>query len=133
MTRERQGTATVLGQEGTVLRVKHHGEQLTASMVGFPPAFRLRLGERVILADEPSGLTARPLVRAIKSRITREAFERDRQVEVGGQQLMTQDNTVVEFESGEVARPSEEATLWVVEPGDADGPGQVIAARWPRR
>ena len=126
------GAATVVSQEGTQVRIRHREDELNADMVGFPLGFKLRPGERVILADEPSGLTARPLVRAIRTAVRREALERDRQVEVGGRRFVMQESTVVELEPREDEPPSGDGTLWVVEPGEAEGPSQVIAVRWPR-
>lgn len=132
MTHERRGAATVTAQDGTMLKVKHDRRELTARMVGFPLGFMLRPGERVILADEPSGLTARPLVRTVRSPLTRDAVERDREVRAGDDQFVIQDSTVLEFEPSQ-AGPGEEPTLWIVESENAERPEQVIAARWPRR
>lgn len=132
MTRERSGSATVVSQEGTQLRVSYRDQQLTARMLGFPPGFKLRPGERVILADEPSGLTARPLVRVIRRGVRREALERDRQADLAGEQVAMQEGTAVALEPEQAPRRPDWATIWIVEPGDAKGPQQVIAARWPR-
>lgn len=131
MTQERKGAAAVVTQEGTQLRVRHGAQELSARMVGFPESFRLRPGELVILADEPSGLVARPLVRAVRARAPRKAMEKDRRLEVEGRAFVLQDSTVVDSEPGEGGSP-EEGTLWVVESRDVEGPAQVIAARWPR-
>jgi hypothetical protein len=67
MSKERSGAATVVSQEGDEVQVEHGDDKLTARMVGFPPGFRLRPGERVILRDEASGVTARPLVVACRA------------------------------------------------------------------
>jgi hypothetical protein len=133
MTQERPGTATVIGQDGTVLRVRYREAELAARMVGFPPGFTLRPGERVVLADERSGLTARPLVRTVMAPVGRATLERDREVGVGDRNLVIQESTVFDFEPGKAEAPSEETTLWVVESEGADETDQVIAARSQRR
>lgn len=124
MAQERNGAATVIAQEGTLLRVEHRGMQLTVPMQGFPNGFRLRPGARVILIDEPSGVVARPLVRALASRLKRETLQRRGAVEVEGRRLEMQESTILEEQAG----GSDEYDVWVVEragePGD-----QVIAAR----
>jgi hypothetical protein len=129
MTKERNGAAKVIAQEGTRLQVEHKRERLTVPMQGFPPGFTLRPGARVILYDEPSGPVARPLVRAVLSRIQRADLEKRGVLEIGGRHLEMQPSTIVEEPSprGE-ARASDEYEVWVVE-GEGDATQQVIAAR----
>lgn len=130
MAKERNGAAKVIAQEGTRLQVEHKGERLTVPMQGFPPGFTLRPGERVILNDESSGLVARPLVRAVRSRIQREDVQKRGALEIGGRRLEMQASTVVEEQSprGE-ARASDEYDVWIVEGAEGDATQQVIAAR----
>lgn len=129
MTQERKGAATVIAQEESRVEVEYEGEHLTVPLVGFPPDFRLRPGERVILVDEPTGPVARPLVRAIVSRLPDEAREQRGEVEIEGRRLVMQSSTVLEPDVREEGRPSEEHVLWIIEPGEAEGPDQVVAAR----
>lgn len=133
MAQERNGAATVIEQQGARVRVEYQGERIMVPMVGFPPTFKLRPGERVILVDQPSGPIARPLVRAISSRIPQQALERGREFEIEGQRLVIQESTVVyEPEPSKEQRPTEEHVLWFVDPGEAEGPNQVIAIRRSR-
>lgn len=132
MSQERAGAATVVAQEGNVVHVDHAGQRLTADMVGFPPGFTLRPGARVVLRDEPSGVTARPLVRAVRSSVNRETVEAERRVTVGDRELALEDATLVDDEPPSAAAGGEETTLWVVESA-AEGPEQVVAVRRGRR
>lgn len=127
MAKERNGAAKVIAQEGTRLQVEHKGERLTVPMQGFPPGFTLRPGARVVLYDESSGPVARPLVRAVRSRIQPEALKKRGGLEVGGRRLEMQPSTVIEETSprGEERAP-DEYEIWIVE---GDGAEQVIAAR----
>jgi len=130
MAQERNGAATVVAQEGNQVRIEHRGKHLTIPMKGFPPGFRLRPGGRVILVDEPSGLVARPLVRAIRSRVKREVLQARGAVEIEGRRLEMQQSTILdEAQPKSEERPSEEYFLWVVERGAGEPPDQVIAAR----
>ncbi len=130
MAQERDGAATVIAQEANQLRVEHKGKQLTVPMKGFPPGFRLRPGARVILVDEPSGLVARPLVRAIPSRLARETLQKRGAVEIEGRRLEMQESTIIEERAPRGAeRPSDEYEVWVVERGAGEPADQVIAAR----
>lgn len=110
--------AAVAGQEGD--RVL-----LSLPMVGFPPGFKLRRGERVTVVYEPSGPAVRPLVRAIR---TPQNLSRADSLEAEGQRLVLQDATL----RTQPPREGEETVgyvAWVVEPGTAEGPAQVIAVR----
>lgn len=128
--KERNGAAKVITQEGTRLQVEHKGERLTVPMRGFPPGFTLRPGARVVLYDESSGPVARPLVRAVRSRIRREDVEKRGALEIEGRRLEMQDSTVLEEAQprGE-ERPSDEYEVWIVERAEGDATEQVIAAR----
>jgi hypothetical protein len=131
MAKERNGAAKVIAQEGTRLQVEHKGERLTVPMQGFPPGFTLRPGARVILYDESSGPAARPLVRAVRSRIQRGDLEKRGALEVGGRRLEMQASTVVEEASPRAAAAgaSDEYEVWIVEGAEGDATQQVIAAR----
>lgn len=132
MTQERNGTAAVLGQEGTALTVEYQGKQLTAMMVGFPASFELNSGERVILVDGPEGLTARPLVRAIEIQLDRTTFARYNQINVNDQILRAQSSTIVELGGAAGSSVAEPAVAWVIETAD-DSPGQLVAVRWQQQ
>jgi hypothetical protein len=130
MAQERSGAATVLAQEGERLQVDYRGQRLSVPMRGFPPGFALRPGTRVILVDEPSGTVARPLVRAITTRVPVDVAERRGAIELEGRRLEMQPSTVLEQPRPlEATRPSDEAVVWVMERGDAQPPDQVIAVR----
>lgn len=130
MAQERSEAATVIAQEGNQVRVSHKARELTVPMRGFPSGFRLRTGARVILVDEPSGVVARPLVRAVRSRVAREALQRRGVVEIEGRRLEMQQSTILDDAPprGE-ERASEDYVIWVVERGAGEPADQVIAAR----
>jgi hypothetical protein len=127
--------ATVTEHQEDRVRVEHDEEALTVPTEGFPPNFRLRPGEKVILFDGPSGPVARPVVQAITPRVSHDALQRRGPLEVEGRRLALQDSTVVYDPEGRRAdaAASEEHVLWIVEPGEAKGPSQVVAARRQRR
>ena len=112
MAGESGRTATVMQQEGD--RVL-----LSVPMVGFPPGFQLRAGERVVLVDEEAGPAVRPLVRSHR---VPDVPKGDR-LDVEGQAHAMQEATVRGEES------TEGHVVWVVDSGTAKGPGQVIAVR----
>jgi hypothetical protein len=128
MAKERNGAAKVIAQEGTRLQVEHRGARLSVPMQGFPPGFTLRPGARVILYDGDSGTSARPLTRAIRSRIQRADLEKRGPLEVGGRRLEMQPGTVVEETPRATAAASDDYEIWIVEGAEGDAP-QVIAAR----
>ncbi len=131
MAEERSGAAKVISQEGDRVQVEHRGDRMTVPMRGFPPGFRLRPGRRVILRDEEGGVVARPLVRAMRSRLSPEAVASREAVQAEGRALEMQASTVVdERESGAASLPAEEYDVWVVERAPESEPAeQVIAAR----
>ena len=129
MAQERNGAATVISQEGNQVRLEHSGKQLTVSLKGFPPGFRLRPGDRVILVDETSGTVARPLVRAISSRLARESLRATNSFEVDGRQLQTQESTIFADQPKPTERASDQYVVWVVERGHGEVANQVIAVR----
>jgi hypothetical protein len=130
MAQERSGAAKVISQEGERVQVEHRGDRLTVPMRGFPPGFKLRPGRRVILRDEEGGPVARPLVRAIRSRLSPEEVAARGPVEAEGRRLEMQESTVVdEREPGAEVRPDQEYDVWVVERAEGDPAEQVIAAR----
>ncbi len=130
MAKERNGAARVVAQEGDRVQVEHKRELLTVPMEGFPPGFTLRPGAHVVLYDGSAGPVARPLVRAVISKVPREELAKRGVLDVGGRRLEMQASTVVEEASprGE-ARASDEFELWVVEGAEGDATQQVIAAR----
>ncbi len=118
----------ITGRVVTVVEQDEDHVLLSIPMVGFPPGFELRPGERVVLVDEPSGYGVRPLVRSTVVRASQADLEDRREVDVGGQPHALQDATVVNESTG--AELEEGArVIWVVDPGSAEGPKQVIAVR----
>lgn len=114
------------GERGGVTSVTRQEEDrvlVSLPMVGFPPGFKLRPGERVVVVNEPSGPAVRPLVRA--EVVSGEQAQQER-LEVQGTTLQAQAATV----RGE--DDAEEHVVWYVDPGSAEGPAQIIASR-PRR
>ena len=130
MAKERNGAAKVIAQEGTRLQVEHKGERLTVPMQGFPSGFTLRPGARVILYDDASGPVARPLVRAVRSRVQRGELEKRGALDLGGRRMELQASTIVEEASPRAAAGgSDDYDVWIVEDAEGDAPPQVIAAR----
>lgn len=130
MAQERDRAASVVSQVGDRVEVDHQGRRLTILMRGFPAGFTLRAGARVILYDEPSGPTARPLVRAILSRVRPEEIQARGKLTVADRRLEMQASTIVaEPPPRAGARPSDEYEIWYVDRADGDATDQVIAVR----
>jgi len=130
VTRERDGAATVIAQDGDRVQVEHRGEKLTVPMKGFPAGFSLTPGSRVILTDEPSGPVARTLVRAFTSRVDAQAVARRGTFEAAGRRLQMQPSTVVEsLERPEQTDAAAEYEVWITEGGADQTPSQVVAVR----
>jgi hypothetical protein len=110
--------ATVAGQEGDHVL-------LSVRMVGFPAGFRLRAGERVVLVTDDQGHPAvMPLVRSSVQRgVGREAAADNDSIDVAGVQATVQSSTIVNEGDGR------DLVVWVVDPGTAEGPPQVIGTR----
>ena len=119
------------GQEGHVVTVeKQEGQSalVAVPMVGFPDGFQLAPGSRVVLVSTPSGAAVRPLVRAIRATVPRDAQDHlDEPIAGGGRRVLQEATEVGDQPS--VKGSSNEDVLWVVESSDADGPEQVIAVR----
>jgi len=119
-----------MSQDGERVQVDHRGKRLTVPMRGFPPGFTLRPGARVILYEEPSGPVARPLVRAVRSRVRPQDIAARGEIEVAERRLEMQANTIVEEAPPQPNEPpSDEYEVWFVERADGDAADQVIAAR----
>lgn len=128
--RERDRAATVLSQDGEQLTVKHEGERLLLRMVGFPPGFTLRKGDRVIVVDEPDEVVARPLVRTVVADLSPTVVPAPGPLEVEGHRFMVEDATIISPVSQAKPRPaSGRQVLWVVETEVREGPERVIATR----
>lgn len=120
--------AMVAGQEGDRVLV-------SLPMVGFPAGFRLREGERVVVVTADDGRAAvMPLVRSsvqrdlgrsevAEAQAHADGSVEDRSIEVAGEPATVQPSTIVNEGDGR------ELVVWVVDPGTADGPSQVIATR----
>lgn len=116
MARESGQIATVVGQDGNNVLV-------SLPMVGFPNGFELRAGERVVVVAGEDGRPAvMPLVSStvVRGGAKRAAAE---PLEVAGQRATTQAATVVNEGDGS------DLVVWIVDPGTAEGPPQVIATR----
>ena len=132
MPKEKNGAAIVIAQEGTRVQVEHKSGSLTVPMQGFPPGFTLRPGSRVILYEDASGLVARPLTRAYRTRIQPADLRQRGPLEVGGRRVEMQPNTVVEEAAREDARAgaaADDYEVWIVEGAEGQATPQVIAAR----
>lgn len=133
MAQQRHAPATVLTQKEGRVRVDHDGRERVVPLAGFPPGFRLRPGERVAVVEGASGLEARPLVKAVRASLTADALAARKSLEIGAERFAMQEGTVVEEgpAPGGDGR-SREYVVWIVDPGDAEGPAQVVAARRKR-
>jgi hypothetical protein len=133
MANERDRAATVIAQERDRLQVEHGGERLTVPMRGFPPGFELQAGTLVILYDEPTGTVARPLVRAVTSRLPEGAARERASVDIQGRRAEMQESTIVDdAQPRDRERPADEYIVWVTERTPATPTEQVIAVRRPR-
>jgi hypothetical protein len=112
---------TVISQEGQNVLV-------AVPMIGFPPGFQLPPGASVVLVSTPSGPGVRPIARVTRGRVSPDALERRETLNLEGRQQVLQDATVI-GEQPSVEGAPEEDIVWVVDPGDAEGPEQVIAVR----
>ena len=112
---------TVVGQEGDRVHV-------AVPMAGFPEGFELQPGTRVLLVQTPSGPAARPLVRATRARVEREAVNRRESLGGEGARQSLQEATEVS-EQPAVGRRGDEDVVFVVESEEADAPEQVVAVR----
>jgi len=132
MPKEKNGAARVIAQDGTHVQVEHKGGSLTVPMQGFPPGFTLRPGSRVILYEEASGLSARPLTRAFRTRIQPAELRKRGTLEAGGRRVEMQANTVLDDTAPEAAgarAAPDDYEVWIVEGGEGEATAQVIAAR----
>ena len=111
----------VAGQDGSNVLV-------SVPMVGFPEGFELPPGARVMLVNTPSGPAARPLVRATRTTVPREALEGRDELELDDRRAVLQDATVV-GEQPQVEGAGDEDVVWLVESGEEKDPDQVIAVR----
>jgi len=93
-------------------------------MAGFPPGFKLRGGDRVVLVHDEGGPVVRPLVRAVMAQEL--PSESDDQLTAAGETFALQAATIREDEGG-----GPPYSVWVVDRAEGDQ-GQVIAFR-PQR
>lgn len=113
------------GESGQVTQVtRQEGDRVLVSvpMIGFPPGFQLRSGERVVLVHDETGPAVRPLVRAVTLDAPPE--ETAGAQAAGAQRYEVQESAVREEEGG-----GGQYVVWVVDHGSAEGPEQVIAVR----
>ena len=128
MIKERNRAATVVKQSDDLVEVEHNRERLTVPTDGFPPGFKLRPGARVILVEGSTGLVAKPLVRAIESRLQPASINRREPLEVQGRRVELQDSTILD-DRPETKTPTDDYVVWVVERGEGDASEQAIAVR----
>lgn len=113
-----------VGQVTVVSRQEDDHVLVTLPLVGFPPGFRLRPGDRVVVAqDDESRLVVRPLVRAVT--VQERPDESVEQLVAEGQ-TFTLGAGAVREEHGEPPY-----SVWVVDNATGER-GQVIAFR-PQR
>ena len=113
-----------VGQVTVVSRQEDDHVLVTLPLVGFPPGFRLRPGDRVVVAqDDESRLVVRPLVRAVT--VQERPDESVEQLVVEGQ-MFTLAAGAAREEHGEPPY-----SVWVVDNATGER-GQVIAFR-PQR
>lgn len=115
--------AEVMGQEGD--RVL-----LSVPMVGFPPGFKLRSGERVVLVNDEKGLAARPLVRSLT--VNSVSGTADGILKADNERFAIQDSTIRDEGALDGAQPGPR-DVFVLDSGSAEGPEQVLAVRPVRR
>lgn len=126
------------GELGWVAEVTGQEEDrvlLSIPMVGFPPGFQLRPGERVVLISDENGLTVRPLVRSLTvNDISEEGADT---LIADNQRFAIQDSTIRgEGASGEGALDEGQPgplDVFVLDSGSAGGPEQVLAVRLVRQ
>lgn len=117
-----------VGQVTEVSRQEQDRVLVSLPMVGFPPGFELRPGDRVVLVHDENGPAVRPLVRAVT--VQEPPSESGEQLRAGGQTYAVQAATLREDDEGEGAGPP--YSVWVVDRAEGDQ-GQVIAYRPQRR
>jgi len=111
---EHGGVATVVNLDGDNVHV-------SIPLLGFPPGFVLRPGERVMVMVEGSGLAARPLVDTVVVPDSGEDLALRGSVNINDVPHTMQAATVSDARRGTV--------VFVVDSGSATGPKQIIATR----
>ena len=117
------------GESGQVTEItQQEGKRvlLSVPMVGFPPGFKLRPGEKVVLVQDEKGPSVRPLVHTVTvDAVSEESADT---LKAGRRNFAIQKSTVRDKGTSEEARrgPYE---VFVVDRGKAKGPEQVIAVR----
>ena len=112
--------------------VRQDGDHVLVSvpMIGFPAGFRLRPGERVVLSNDDPGPAVRPLVKATVVHISKSAISKRGAIEINGNTYTLQPATILnDLSPGKDSEEPREYVFWLVDPGTAEGPPQVIAAR----
>jgi hypothetical protein len=125
------------GESGQVAAVaRQEGDRVLISlpMVGFPDGFTLRPGERVVVVRDENGLAVRPLVRSFSvDNLTEElgAKAGDATLVADDRRYSVQESTVRAEGpvTADAAGSPVPHAIFVVDPGSAEGPPQVIAIR----
>lgn len=116
------------GEVGQVTEVAGQEEDrvlVSLPMVGFPPGFHLRPGDRVVLVHDENGPAVRPLVHAVT--MPEPPDEAGEQLTAAGQTYALQPAAVRDDEGD-----GPPYTVWVVDCAEGDQE-QVIAFRPQRR
>jgi hypothetical protein len=123
---------TMAGETGAIATViGHDGDRVLVSvpMMGFPPGFKLRPGERVVIVAEESGAAARPLVRTrVFSSANITELERH-SMAIAGNRFALQDASIQLEPSVEDSVQSGAQVVFEVDPGSTQGLPNVIAIR----
>lgn len=113
-----------VGQVTEVSRQEDDHVLVPLPMVGFPPGFQLRPGDRVVVApDDENRLAVRPLVRAVT--VQERPDESGQQLTADGETFTLGAGAVHEEDGGPPY------SVWVIDNAAGD-PGQVIAFRTQR-
>src|SRR2546426_801942 len=113
------------GAPATVVQGQKDSVLVSIPMVGFPPGFQLRPGEKVMVMVEGSDLVARPLVEMAVVNESVEDLAASGKIDISGRPHVLQPATAL----GKSDHPKQGAVVFVVDPGSAPGPKQIVAAR----
>lgn len=118
------------GQVAGVARQEDDRVLISLPMVGFPKGFKLRPGERVVVVQDENGLAVRPLVRAVEVNSVGDDLA-EAVLTADNERFAVQESTIRAQGPVTAAEPGGPAphAVFVVEPGSAEGPEQVIAVR----
>lgn len=113
------------GAATNVVQCDNDSVLVSLPMRGFPPGFRLRAGEKVMVMVEGTELVARPLVEMFVVSESSEELTAQQMVNINGQSQLLQTATV----SDRSGKPNQGALVFTIDPGSASGPKQIVAVR----